>query len=53
MVKVEVVPAAVPEVVAAVVEGVETEVMVEAAEALQLVLFKHRSRSQLTKLFLN
>ena len=53
MVKVEVVPAAVPEVVAAVVEAVETEVMVEAAEALQLDLFKHRSQSQLTKIFLN
>ena len=52
MVKVEVVPAAVPEVVA-VVEAVETEVMVEAAEALQLVSLKHRSRSQRTKKFLN
>ena len=52
MVKVEVAPVAVPEVMA-VVEAVETEVMVEAAEALQLVLLKHRSRSQLTKIFLN
>ena len=53
MVKVEVVPAAVPEVVATVVEAVETEVMMETVEALQLVLLKHRSRSQLTKICLN
>ena len=41
MVKVEVVPVAGPEVVV-VVETVETEVMVEAAEALQLVSLKYR-----------